>query len=53
MVVHHTDAGNEFSYDRNAAFGRLEKVLKIARDNGWIVVDMLKDWNRIFPESGK
>ena len=49
LLVHHTDAEREFAYDRDTAFGRLDKALDEAPKNGWTVVDMKKDWKRIFP----
>ncbi|MGR8999506.1 MAG: HAD family hydrolase [Gammaproteobacteria bacterium] len=49
LLVHHTDAQREYAYDRESAFGRLDKALDEAKQNGWIVVDMKKDWKRIFP----
>lgn len=48
LLVHHTDAEREYAYDRNAEFGRLNKALDVASINHWIVVDMNKDWKRIF-----
>jgi hypothetical protein len=48
LIVHHTDAEREYAYDRNTSFGRLDKALDAAAINGWIVVDMKKDWKRIF-----
>ena len=53
LVVHHTNGGNEFAYDRKAMFGRLDKGLDTARKNGWTVADMTKDWNRFFTKTGK
>jgi hypothetical protein len=53
MIIHHTDSGNEFSYDTRGPFGKLEKALSSARDNGWVVVDMLKDWNKVFAPVGR
>jgi hypothetical protein len=53
MIIHHTDSGNEFSYDSRSPFGKLEKALSGAKDNGWVVVDMLKDWNKVFTPSAK
>jgi hypothetical protein len=53
LVVHHTNGGNEFAYDRKAIFGRLDKALDMARKNRWIVADMTKDWNRFFTKTGK
>lgn len=49
LLVHHTDAEREFAYDRDTASGRLDKALDEAPKNGWTVVDMKKDWKRIFP----
>ena len=49
LIVHHTDAVREYAYDRNTAFGRLDKAMDAAALNGWTVVDMKTDWKRIFP----
>lgn len=49
LVVHHTDAVREYSYDRQSSVGKLDKVLDEAPSRGWTVVDMKKDWNVIFP----
>ncbi len=48
VVVHHTDAGREWAYDRNSPIGRLDKALDEALAKGWTVVDMKKDWKPIF-----
>ncbi len=48
LYVHHTDAIREWAYDRNSSIGRLDKGLDEAAANGWVVVDMKKDWNRIY-----
>jgi hypothetical protein len=48
-VVHHTDAEREFAYDRKSSIGRLDKALDEANAKGWTVVDMKKDWKRVFP----
>jgi hypothetical protein len=53
VLVHHTNGGNEFAYDRKAIFGRLDKGLDTARKNGWTIADMTKDWNRFFTKTGK
>ncbi len=47
-LVHHTDDKREYAYDRKADFGRLDKALDEAIAKGWVVVDMQKDWKRIF-----
>jgi hypothetical protein len=49
LYVHHTDAEREWAYDRKSSIGRLDKGLEEAGARGWTVVDMKKDWRRIFP----
>jgi hypothetical protein len=44
LLVHHTDAGREYAYDKGA-----EESLKTAKQNGWTVVDMKRDWKAIYP----
>ena len=46
--VHHTDAEREWAYDRKSHIGRLDKALDEARAKGWTVVDMKRDWKRVF-----
>lgn len=48
LIVHHTDAEREYAYDANSAVGRLKKALEEAGPRGWLVVDMRRDWKRIF-----
>jgi len=48
-LVHHTDAEREWAYDRTSHIGRLDKALDEANTKGWTVVDMARDWKRIFP----
>jgi phosphoglycolate phosphatase-like HAD superfamily hydrolase len=48
LYVHHTDAKREWAYDRDSAVGRLDKGLEEAAAQGWTVVSMREDWNRIF-----
>jgi phosphoserine phosphatase len=47
-LVHHTDADREWSYDRKSKIGKLDKALDEAQAKGWTVVDMKRDWNRIY-----
>ena len=47
-IVHHTDAEREYAYDRNSKIGRLDKAWDDAIAKGWTVVDMKRDWNRVF-----
>jgi phosphoserine phosphatase len=49
LYVHHTDAEREWAYDRESHVGRLDRGLAEAQKNGWTVVDMKADWNRIYP----
>jgi phosphoserine phosphatase len=48
VLVHHTDAEREYAYDRESHFGRLDKALDAAAVNNWTVVDMKRDWKRVF-----
>ncbi len=48
MLVHHTDETREFAYDRNSHIGRLEKGLDEGPEMGWLIVDMEKDWARVY-----
>jgi phosphoserine phosphatase len=49
LIVHHTDAEREYTYDRQTLFGHLDKALDEARQLGWTVVDMKQDWKVIYP----
>ena len=49
LIVHHTDAEREWAYDRTSHVGKLDKALDEARAKGWVVVDMKRDWKRIYP----
>jgi phosphoserine phosphatase len=48
-LVHHTDAEREWAYDRQSHIGKLDKALDEALQRDWTVVDMKKDWKRIYP----
>ncbi len=48
-LVHHTDGEREYAYDRQSPIGKLDKALDEATKRGWTVVDMKRDWKRIFP----
>jgi hypothetical protein len=48
LLVHHTDAEREYAYDRKSHVGRLDKGLDEAGARGWLVVDMKRDWKRVF-----
>ncbi len=46
LLVHHTDAEREYAYDRESHVGKLDKALE---QPAWIIVDMKKDWKKVFP----
>jgi hypothetical protein len=50
LFVHHTDAAREWAYDRDSHIGRLDAALDEAQARGWTVVDMARDWARVWPE---
>jgi len=49
MIVHHTDAEREYSYDRESPIGKLDKALDQAKTANWTVVDMKQEWKVIHP----
>jgi hypothetical protein len=49
LIVRHTDAEREWAYDRASSIGKLDKALDAAPAAGWTVVDMKRDWKRVFP----
>jgi phosphoglycolate phosphatase-like HAD superfamily hydrolase len=48
LIVHHTDAEREWSYDRQSAIGKLDKALDEAPRRGWTIVDMKQDWKTVY-----
>jgi phosphoglycolate phosphatase-like HAD superfamily hydrolase len=51
LIVHHTDAEREFAYDAETqSTGRLVHALQQAPERGWHVVDMARDWLRVFAD---
>ena len=53
MLIHHTDAEREYAYDRDTHFGRLDQALVEAQQHAWTVVDMKRDWKRVFPHESR
>lgn len=49
LLVHHTDAEREWAYDRESSEGRLDRGLDEAEENGWLLIDMARDWQKIYP----
>jgi phosphoglycolate phosphatase-like HAD superfamily hydrolase len=48
LLVHHTDSVREYAYDASP-LGKLDVALTEAKAKGWTVVDMQRDWNRVYP----
>jgi hypothetical protein len=48
LIVHHTDAAREWAYDRGSAIGRLDRAWDEALARGWTVVDMKRDWKKVY-----
>jgi len=53
VLIHHTDAKREWKYDRNSHIGRLDRGLDEAAQRSWVIVDMKRDWSRVFPSKSK
>ena len=50
LIVHHTDAGREWAYDRESHIGKLVRGLDEGPPRGWTIVSMKDDWATIFPK---
>ena len=48
LLVHHTDGEREWAYDRQSKIGALDKAWDEAQAKGWTVVDMKRDWKKVF-----
>jgi phosphoglycolate phosphatase-like HAD superfamily hydrolase len=49
LIVHHTDAEREYAYDaKPKSSGKLVEALVDAPKRGWTVVNMKRDWTRVF-----
>jgi len=48
LIVRHTDGEREWAYDRLSSVGKLDKALDEAGARGWTLVDMKRDWSRVF-----
>nr|WP_235911623.1 HAD family hydrolase [Mesorhizobium xinjiangense] len=49
-IVHHDDAEREVAYDRESSFGKLDKGLDLAPDEGWTLISIKDDWKQVFPQ---
>jgi len=50
LYLHHTDEVREWAYDREEGSGQFSEGLDEAKEKGWTIIDMQKDWGKIFPE---
>ena len=48
MIIHHTDDVREWKYDRQSSIGNLEKGLDDAAKYKWQIVDMKKEWKKVY-----
>ncbi|WP_372570718.1 HAD family hydrolase [Ruegeria jejuensis] len=48
LIVHHTDGEREVAYACDSHIGRLCDGLANGPALGWLIVDMAKDWSRIY-----
>lgn len=48
MIIHHTDSAREYQYDSPSSIGHLEKALVEAKEKNWLIVDMKRDFKKIF-----
>ena len=48
VIIRHTDSAREYAHDRKSSIGRLDKTLDAAQSRGWTIVDMKRDWRRVF-----
>jgi hypothetical protein len=48
VLLHHTDEAREYAYDTKTLSGHLETALVEAREKNWMVVDMKRDFRKIF-----
>jgi len=49
LILHHTDDIREVAYDSLSSVGRLKNALIEAQAKHWMIVDMKRDFNRVFP----
>jgi len=49
LIVHHTDTAREWAYDRESHIGKLARALDEGPERGWVIVDMKRDWQLIYP----
>ena len=50
LIVHHTDTDREFAYDRDGHIGTLNRGLDEGPALGWVIIDMARDWEQVWPK---
>ncbi len=50
VYIHHTDSIREWAYDRGSPIGGFDKAWDYSQENGWTIVDMKTDWNKVYPK---
>ena len=48
LIVRHTDGEREWAYDRTSRIGALDKAWDEASAKGWTIVDMRRDWKKVY-----
>jgi len=48
LIVRHTDGEREWAYDRTSRIGTLDKAWDEASAKGWTMVDMRRDWKKVY-----
>lgn len=50
ILLHHTDSAREYAYDSLSHIGQLKRGLVEGPSRGWLVIDIAKDWAKVYPE---
>jgi hypothetical protein len=51
MLVHHDDAGREYSYGPDSKVGTFsEALMSESHKRGWNVISIKQDWKVVFPQ---
>jgi phosphoglycolate phosphatase-like HAD superfamily hydrolase len=48
IILHHNDEQREWEYNRNLSFGTQGKLLDYGQKNGWLIIDMQRDFKQLF-----
>jgi len=50
ILIHHTDSVREYAYDSLSHIGNLKRGLIEGPSKGWKIVDIARDWSKIYPD---